>query len=67
MRDIDLVDNILNEVDTLIHLACISNDTSFELNESLSTSINMDAFEPMIKIAKNNNFFALPFKESLNL
>ena len=38
-----------------INLACISNDTSFELNESLSTSINMDAFEPMIKIAKNNN------------
>ena len=28
----------------------VSNDTSFELNESLSTSINMDAFEPMIKI-----------------
>ena len=36
-----------------LHLACISNDTSFELNNSLSKTINMDSFEPMVSAAKN--------------
>jgi len=40
--------------DIFLHLACISNDTSFELNNKLSKSINYDAFEPMVKIAKKN-------------
>ena len=35
-----------------INLACISNDTSFALDEKLSTSINLDAFEPMVIAAK---------------
>lgn len=39
-------------VDAVIALACISNDASFELDEKLSTSINMDAFEPMVIAAK---------------
>ena len=39
-------------IDTVISLACISNDASFELDESLSTSINLDAFEPMVAVAK---------------
>ena len=33
-------------VDAVIHLACISNDPSFELDPSLSKSINYDCFEP---------------------
>jgi nucleoside-diphosphate-sugar epimerase len=33
----------------VINLACISNDTSFALDEKLSTSINRDAFVPMVK------------------
>jgi nucleoside-diphosphate-sugar epimerase len=40
-------------IDAVISLACISNDASFELNEELSTSINLDAFEPMVVAAKN--------------
>ncbi len=39
-------------VDAVIHLACISNDPSFELNESLSKTINFDCFEPMVVAAK---------------
>ena len=39
-------------VDCVIHLACISNDASFELDERLSTSVNLDAFEPMVVAAK---------------
>lgn len=38
--------------DAFISLACISNDASFELDENLSTSINHDAFEPMVLAAK---------------
>jgi len=39
-------------VDAVIHLACISNDPSFELDEVLSRSINYDCFEPMVLAAK---------------
>jgi nucleoside-diphosphate-sugar epimerase len=38
--------------DAVVHLACISNDASFELDEDLSTSINLDAFEPLVEAAK---------------
>jgi nucleoside-diphosphate-sugar epimerase len=38
--------------DAFISLACISNDASFELDEKLSTSVNLDAFEPMVLTAK---------------
>ena len=31
--------------DYFVHLACISNDTSFALDEKLSTSVNLDAFQ----------------------
>ena len=49
IRNVDLLDKILAGHDTLIHLACISNDPSFELNPSLGKSINLDAFEPLVK------------------
>ncbi|WP_413992686.1 NAD-dependent epimerase/dehydratase family protein [Labrys okinawensis] len=39
--------------DAFVSLACISNDASFELDERLSTSVNLDAFEPMVLAAKN--------------
>jgi len=39
-------------IEAVIGLACISNDASFELDEKLSTSVNMDAFEPMVIAAK---------------
>ena len=39
--------------DTVIHLACISNDPSFDLNPDLGKSVNLDSFEPLIKISKD--------------
>ena len=39
--------------DAVIHLACISNDASFELDEALSRTINYECFEPMVIVAKN--------------
>ena len=53
IRDQKILNESIKGVDILIHLACISNDPSFELNPKLGKSINLDAFEPMVKIAKN--------------
>jgi nucleoside-diphosphate-sugar epimerase len=39
--------------DTVLHLACISNDPSFELDESLSRTMNYECFEPLVVAAKN--------------
>lgn len=52
IRDQQLLQNILRGQDAVIHLACISNDPSFELNPTLGKSINLDAFEPLVKISK---------------
>lgn len=38
--------------DAMIHLACISNDPSFELDPVLSKSVNYDCFEAMVVAAK---------------
>ena len=55
IRNIDLLSKSLRYHDVFIHLACISNDPSFELNPKLGKSINLDCFEPMVKECKNNN------------
>ena len=47
IRDKEKIYNSCQNHDVFIHLACISNDTSFALDEKLSTSINLDAFEPV--------------------
>ncbi|PPR41465.1 MAG: dTDP-glucose 4,6-dehydratase [Alphaproteobacteria bacterium MarineAlpha5_Bin12] len=52
IRDIQKIKNACKDHDTFIHLACISNDASFVLDEELSTSINLDAFEPMVIAVK---------------
>ena len=52
VRDIELLSEELKGVEAIIHLACISNDPSFELNPELGRSINFDCFEPMVKAAK---------------
>jgi nucleoside-diphosphate-sugar epimerase len=52
IRDADHLARVIPGHDAFVSLACISNDASFELDEKLSTSINLDAFEPMVKAAK---------------
>ena len=54
IRDIETINSIIRDCDVLIHLACISNDPSFELNPNLGKSINLTAFEPLVKSAKIN-------------
>lgn len=52
IRDTAALAKALEGVDAVISLACISNDASFELDEKLSTSVNLEAFEPMVMAAK---------------
>lgn len=52
IRDTDTLKQVFFGNDVVVNLACISNDASFELDESLSTSVNLDAFEPMVLAAK---------------
>ena len=54
IRDKNLLKDIIPGHDAVIHLACISNDPSFELNPKLGKSINYDAFEPLVKVSREN-------------
>jgi nucleoside-diphosphate-sugar epimerase len=52
LRDPVAVHDALWGCDAVIHLACISNDPSFELNPELGKSINYDCFRPLVRAAK---------------
>ena len=52
IRDQTLLMELIPGHDVVIHLACISNDPSFELNPQLGKSINLDAFRPLVEISK---------------
>ncbi len=52
IRDTAKLEAACRNHDAFVSLACISNDASFELDEALSTSVNLDAFEPMVLAAK---------------
>ena len=53
VRNIDLLEVYLKGFDYVIHLACISNDPSFELNPELGKSINLDSFKPLVKLSRD--------------
>jgi len=53
IRDGEAVKQALDGCDSVIHLACISNDPSFELNPDLGRSINLDSFVPLVRAAKS--------------
>jgi nucleoside-diphosphate-sugar epimerase len=52
IRDQGLLSREIPGTDAIIHLACISNDPSYELDPALGKSINYDAFLPLVDIAK---------------
>jgi nucleoside-diphosphate-sugar epimerase len=52
IRDTGKIAALLEGQDAVLHLACISNDASFELDEQLSKTINYDCFEPIVVAAK---------------
>lgn len=53
LRNADDVGRAVAGCDAVIHLACISNDPSFDLNPDLGRSINYDCFRPLVKAAKD--------------
>ena len=54
IRDQNLLLKILPGCDAVIHLACISNDPSYELDPVLGKSINYNAFVPLVQISKSS-------------
>ena len=54
IRDQSSLSEVMHGVTDVIHLACISNDPSFDLNPQLGKSINLDAFEPLVQLSINN-------------
>jgi len=53
IRDTQLLNKAIKSHDVVLHLACISNDPSFELNPALGKEINLDAFKPLVEISKS--------------
>jgi nucleoside-diphosphate-sugar epimerase len=53
LRDPAAVANALEGCDAVIHLACISNDPSFDLDPGLGKSINYDCFRPLVRASKD--------------
>jgi len=53
IRDAQTVKAALKGCDTVIHLACISNDPSFELDPKLGKSINLDCFPGLVNAARD--------------
>ncbi|MBK3732719.1 nucleoside-diphosphate-sugar epimerase [Azospirillum brasilense] len=52
LRDPETVARALRGCDAVIHLACISNDPSFDLDPALGRSINYECFRPLVRAAK---------------
>src|SRR4029077_6089655 len=51
-RDETLLRREFAGMDAVIHLACISNDPSFELDPALGKTINLDSFLPLVRLSK---------------
>ena len=64
IRNQELLKKILPNIDAVIHLACISNDPSFELDSNLGKSINFDSFEPMVQLSKELKVYKFIYASS---
>ena len=54
IRDKNLINNVTKKSDTVIHLASISNDPSFDLNPVLGRQTNYDAVKNLVNLSKKN-------------
>jgi nucleoside-diphosphate-sugar epimerase len=52
IRDRTLLERVIPGCDSVIHLACISNDPSFELDPALGKAVNYDAFVDLVDVSK---------------
>lgn len=67
IRDDDIVRLGVANCDTVIHLACISNDPSCDLDPELTKSINFDAFLPLMKLSKDGGVGRFVFASSASV
>jgi len=54
IRDRALLESSFRGCDAIIHLACVSNDPSFDLDPQLGKTINYDAFFDLVDVAKRS-------------
>src|SRR5579863_1509727 len=52
IRDTGSFAGAVKNCNAVIHMACISNDPSYELDPALSKTINFDCFEPLVLASK---------------
>src|SRR3989338_5748534 len=64
IRDTRHFNQSIKDQDCLIHLACISNDPSFDLNPQLGRSINYDAFKGILSAVQKNRIKRFIFASS---
>ncbi|MBI4860066.1 MAG: SDR family oxidoreductase [Candidatus Riflebacteria bacterium] len=64
IRDRQAVVAALAGCDSVIHLACISNDPSFELDPELGRSINHDSFRPLVEASRQSGVDRFVFASS---
>jgi nucleoside-diphosphate-sugar epimerase len=64
IRDRSLLGSILPGCDAVVHLACISNDPSFELDPELGRSINYDAFFDLVDVSKDSGVYRFIYASS---
>jgi len=55
IRNIIQLRSALESIDVVIHLACVSNDPSFDLNPALGKTINLDCFPPFIDLLNKSS------------
>ncbi len=67
LRNQDLLKEALVECDTVIHLACISNDPSCDLDPELTKSINYDAFRPLLELSRESGVERFIFASSSSI
>ena len=64
IRDRALLERVIPGCEAVIHLACISNDPSFELDPALGKSINYDAFHHLVDVSKDSGVHRFVFASS---
>ncbi|HUW44059.1 MAG TPA: SDR family oxidoreductase, partial [Bacillota bacterium] len=64
IRDSRLVEKCLEGVDSVIHLAAISNDPCSELDHELTKQVNYDATENLVNLAKEKKITRFIFASS---
>jgi nucleoside-diphosphate-sugar epimerase len=54
VRDSDKLSNSIKGCTDVIHLACISNDPSYDLDPKLGEEVNFNSFEPLVNYSINS-------------